>query len=170
MKNLIIGLLVLFVVRLGIYSISHKKLGDGTVTNYPTWYYNGLSGGNASSNGYSGTAFVVSSTGTLSTLKFSSSTIGISSSSPAALGTSIAGHFIVATGASTAQASTTAVTANSTIILEQELTTPIPGTTCNTVIASDTVVSTKVPGIGFTVTNSYTPATNPQCEEYFIIN
>lgn len=66
MKKYIIGLIVLvLVVGLG-YSLSHKKvLGDGTVQNSPVWFYNGLSAGNLSSNGYSGSKFFVDSTGAL---------------------------------------------------------------------------------------------------------
>lgn len=110
------------------------------------------------------------STGNLTSLTYNSASVGSSSSSPAVLGSAVAGHFVIAAAASTANASTTAISANSTIILQQESTTPIAGTTCNTTIASSTVVTSKVVGNGFTVTNSYAPATNPQCMAYFVVN
>lgn len=66
MKKYIIGLIVvLIVVGLGI-SLSHKKaFGDGTVQNTPVWFYAGLSAGNQSTTGYSGSGFSVSSSGAL---------------------------------------------------------------------------------------------------------
>ena len=68
MKNkYIIGLVVVLVVGLGLAdSLSHKKaLGDALVQTTPTWFYAGLTAGNPSSTGYSGSKFSVDSNGAL---------------------------------------------------------------------------------------------------------
>lgn len=43
MKKFLIGIIVLGIIIGAIVGFSHKKsLGDATVSNYPTWYYNGI--------------------------------------------------------------------------------------------------------------------------------
>jgi hypothetical protein len=123
--------------------------------------------------------FAVTSTGTISSTanvtaaSYGSATIGSSSTSPFALGSAIAGHITVGTttpATRVAIASSTAVTANSSIILQQETTTPIAGTTCNGTAATSTLVTSKIAGSGFVVTSGSIPATNPECYAFWIIN
>lgn len=43
MQKILNGILILAVLVLGVATFSHvKTLGDATVSNYPTWYYNGI--------------------------------------------------------------------------------------------------------------------------------
>lgn len=43
MKKFIIGIIVVAIIIGGFIAFSPKKgLGDATVSNYPTWYYNGI--------------------------------------------------------------------------------------------------------------------------------
>ncbi len=43
MKKAIIGIIVAAIIIGAVVGVSHKKsLGDATVSNYPTWYYNGI--------------------------------------------------------------------------------------------------------------------------------
>lgn len=43
MKKAIIGIIAAAIIIGAVVGISHKKsLGDATVSNYPTWYYNGI--------------------------------------------------------------------------------------------------------------------------------
>lgn len=98
-----------------------------------------------------------------------------SSSTPAALKSSSSGHFVVAAASTTGSASTTAITASTDrVFLQQESTTPIAGTTCNTTIATGTSISLVVVSAtsttnGFIATVPAAPATNPECFSYFII-
>lgn len=173
----ILGFLLVFVVGLGFGFLffhhssvpASEKLAGAQVQNDTFNFTGGFNAGSSNQLAVDGSGDITG-VPSITATDFNSATVGMSSSSPAALGSAIAGHFVIAAGASTAGASTTTVTLNSTIIMSQELTTPIPGTTCNTNIASDTVVSTKVAGNGFTVTNTYAPSTNPQCMAYWIIN
>lgn len=41
-QKFILGIVAIAVIVFGIISLSHKTLGDATVSNYPTWYYNGI--------------------------------------------------------------------------------------------------------------------------------
>jgi len=127
---------------------------------------------------YAGTSdqFFVSSTGTLVTsgdiVAPTSRMSGAitSSSSPAALGSSTVGKFVIAASATTAQASTTALTVNSLVFFVQSATTTIPGTTCNTATASGTLVSQKIVGNGFQIRTNIAPTTNPFCFDFYILN
>ena len=94
----------------------------------------------------------ITTTGALTGLSLSLSDTANSSSSPAALGAAVTGHMIIASAATTGNASSTAVTADSKIFLQQEFTSPIAGTTCKATSATTTpAVATKVVGNGFTV-------------------
>lgn len=123
-----------------------------------------------SSTGVLSSSGGITTTGALTGTTFASGSVGASSSTPAALGSAASGHFIIATGGNTGQASTTAVTANSTIILQREGSTPIAGTTCNTTATTTPIVTSKVAGNGFIATSAANPVTNPICLAYWIIN
>ena len=41
-QKYILGIVAVAIVVVGIHTYSHKNLGDATVSNYPTWYYNGI--------------------------------------------------------------------------------------------------------------------------------
>jgi hypothetical protein len=111
----------------------------------------------------------------LASLYFKTTTTGISSSSPASLGTASSGHFVIPASTSTVNASTTAITKSSDMVFfHQELTTPIAGTTCNTSSASGTllslvVVSATSTNNGFTLKTQSTATTNPYCFEYLVV-
>lgn len=44
LQKSILGIVALAIIILGGFALFHKKqtLGDATVSNYPTWYYNGI--------------------------------------------------------------------------------------------------------------------------------
>ena len=192
MKNYIWTGIIAVVVALGLsYFLPHSAVKQlaGTVENYPVWFYNGLSAGNTSTSGVSGSKFSVSSTGALTangvtntgseviTGGITAATLSIafatSSSSPAALGSAASGHFALLVGSNTIFASTTAVTANSDLQISQEATSPIAGITCNTTAATNTLV-TVLSGLGansgFKVVAGSSPATNPDCFSFSITN
>ena len=174
MKNkYIIGLVVVLVVGLGLaYSLSHKKaLGDALVQTTPTWFYAGLTAGNPSSTGYSGSKFSVDSNGALiangitntgnavstgNATRTGNETIsgvltagtfalnfGTSSATPTTTLPSLtaSGHITVGVGQTVQSASTTAVDLNSDVQLQLEQTTPIAGVTCNTSINSSSTAA-----------------------------
>lgn len=42
-KKIVIGIVLLLAIVVGVSQLRHKgTLGDATVSNYPTWYYNGI--------------------------------------------------------------------------------------------------------------------------------
>lgn len=108
--------------------------------------------------------FNVNSLGTISNCS--------SSASPAVCGSAPSGSVVIAAGTTTVQVNTTAVTANSQIILQEDNTLGTKlGVTCNTTLGANTlVVTTRTAGSSFVITISVTPATNPACMSYSIIN
>jgi hypothetical protein len=163
---------------------SSTKLGDSLTSTIATHYLNGINvgtsdqfaidgSGNVTQTGNQTTTGNESITGSQTAATFKTATVGISSSSPAALGSAASGHFVVAAGATTVGASTTAVTLNSDIAVQLEATTPIAGTTCNssiTVASSTPIITSKVAGNGFNMTIASAPLTNPFCYSYSITN
>lgn len=92
-----------------------------------------------------------------------------SSSSPAICGSAAAGSVVVAARATSVFVKTSAVTANSQIILtfDSSLGKKL-GVTCNTTFDQG-YVTARTPGVGFTITAS-APTMNPACFSYHIIN
>lgn len=92
-----------------------------------------------------------------------------SSASPAVCGTSPTGSVIVAAGATTVVVDTSAVTANSQIMLtfDTSLGTRL-SVTCNTTNPLP-YVSARTAGTSFTITSS-APVTNPACISYLVVN
>jgi hypothetical protein len=95
---------------------------------------------------------------------------GTSSTSPHALSAAKALKITIPASSTTALASTTAVTANSIFVLTQTATTTVVSTTCNSHMASGTLVSSVLPGSGFEIKTQIAPTTNPFCYDVLIIN
>jgi hypothetical protein len=94
-----------------------------------------------------------------------------SSASPAVCGTAAAGRVVVAAAATTKQVNTTAVTANSEIIvLFDESLTGLG--TCNTGTSEGATyfVSARSGGASFTIKTNTAPVTNPACLSFIIVN
>lgn len=94
-----------------------------------------------------------------------------SAASPAVCGSAAAGHFVIPAGATTVTVNTTAVTANSEILINEDQSLGAAlSVTCNTGISSVPAVSARVAGTSFSVVISASLATNPVCYDYSIIN
>jgi hypothetical protein len=94
-----------------------------------------------------------------------------SSASPAVCGASSAGSVAMATGGSTLIVNSTAVTANSQILITEDssLGTRL-GVTCNTSANHNYSISARTPGTSFTITSSNNISTNKACLSFLIIN
>lgn len=92
-----------------------------------------------------------------------------SSASPAVCGSASSGSFNLPTGSTTVTVNTTAVSAASIILIQNDdsLGTRL-GVTCNTTL-DQVFVSARVAGTSFTITGT-APVTNPNCYSYLIIN
>lgn len=92
-----------------------------------------------------------------------------SSASPAVCGSASGGVFTLPAAATSVTVNTTAVTANSLILVfnDDSLGTRL-GVTCNTGI-DNVLVSAKTAGTSFTITGS-APVTNPNCYSFVVIN
>ena len=96
-----------------------------------------------------------------------------SGASPAVCGSARAGSVAVPTGATpTLVINSTAVTANSEILLSVDESATIAGTTCNTTLATlvNPVVTARSAGTSFTIQMNSTLAANPACVDYQIVN
>jgi hypothetical protein len=105
---------------------------------------------------------------------FASTTNCSSSASPAVCAAAAAGSVAVPAGAlQTLQVNTTAVTANSQILLtiDEGLGTKL-GVTCNTTVATLTqpVVTARTAATSFTIEEPATTSTNPVCVSYLVLN
>ena len=93
--------------------------------------------------------------------------------SPAVCGSATAGVVAVPTGATpTLTINTTAVTANSQILLQIDESATIAATTCNTTLATlvQPVVTARVAATSFTIQINATLTVNPACVSFFVIN
>ncbi len=83
-----------------------------------------------------------------------------------------AGSVVIDAGATTVVVSTTAVTANSQVFVQEDpsLATKLGGITCNTVTGRTYTVTARAGGTSFTITSSAAPATDRACLSYFIVN
>ena len=95
----------------------------------------------------------------------------VSSASPAVCGNAPSGSVTIAAAATTKTVNSTAVTANSQILIMEDssLGTRL-SVTCNTTIVRTYVVTARTAGTSFVVTASAAPTTNPACLSYEIIN
>lgn len=116
-----------------------------------------------------GTTLTYTGTGGSSSPAYSTATNCNSSASPAVCGSAAAGSFVLAAAATTVTVNTTAVTANSQIIVvnDDSLGTRL-SVTCNTAL-DQVFVSGRVPATSFTITGT-APVTNPNCYSYIILN
>ncbi len=82
-----------------------------------------------------------------------------------------AGSVVIDAAGTTVVVSTTAVTANSQIFVQEDssLGTKL-SVTCNTTTGRDYTVSARTAATSFTITASAAPVTNPACLSYFIVN
>lgn len=97
-----------------------------------------------------------------------------SSASPAVCGSAAAGSIVIAAAATTVTVNTSAVTANSQILLlaDDTLGTKL-SVTCNSTLATligGLAVTARTGGTSFQITSGATPAVNPLCISYIIIN
>ena len=149
--------------------------------NATTGAYSGSGGFNAT-NGLSAGASPPScaswaacfGTGGVQSNSYFSTTNCSSSASPAVCSSAPAGSVALPTGTNpTLVVNTSAVTANSQIILtvDESLGTKL-GVTCNTTLSTllNPVVTARTAGTSFTFTIGATIATNPACVSYYIIN
>lgn len=119
-----------------------------------------------------GTPFTDAGTGTI---QANTNTNCSSSASPAVCGSAAAGSVAIPTGTNaTLTVNTTAVTANSSIIVQSDDTLGTKlGITCNSTLASlivEPVVSARSAGVSFQITISGTTTTNAVCVSYYIVN
>lgn len=102
--------------------------------------------------------------------KWNTKDICLDGSGAAACGSAAAGFVVVDAGATTVVVSSTAVTANSQILLTMDISAAAQlGVTCNTTYAN-TYVSARTASTSFTITASAAPVTNPLCLSFLIVN
>jgi hypothetical protein len=93
-----------------------------------------------------------------------------STAAPAVCAAAAGGSVVVAAAATTVVVNTTAVTANSQILLTSDVSLGTKlGVTCNVAPAQEWV-SARTAGTSFTITVAAAPTTNPQCLSYMITN
>jgi hypothetical protein len=188
MKKFIVIVLASLLVGVGLgYSLPHGAKTEGPVgagveinSDFTYGFTAGSSrqmsvdsSGNLSTSGDLSATDDITATDLVTAARYATGSVGSSSSSPSALGSAAAGYFVVGTGTPATRlglASTTAVTANSVIMVQQETRSPMAGVTCNTTLATSSSITTVAPDSGFVLTVGSIPATNPQCWSYWIIN
>lgn len=108
--------------------------------------------------------------GTTTSKAYATATNCADSAGAAACGSAAAGAFVVDVSSSSTVVSTTAVTADSEILVSFDagLGTRL-GITCNSVVPPSYFVSARTAGASFTLTSS-APMTNPACFEYLVVN
>jgi len=112
---------------------------------------------------------LTSTTSTTSPL-YKTTTNCADSAGAAACGAAPAGSVVIDAGATTVVVSTTAVTANSQIFVQEDSGLGARlGVTCNTTPQLNTV-SARTAATSFTITTAVTPAVNPRCYGYVIVN
>lgn len=119
-----------------------------------------------------GTNFVISTTGKITPTLYGSATN--CSSTGGTCAAAPAGSISIAAAATTVTVATTAITANSQIILTRDnsLGTKL-SVTCNTqssLVLGTPYVSARTAGTSFTITLDVAPTTNPMCISYSIVN
>ncbi|KKU82105.1 MAG: hypothetical protein UY07_C0003G0006 [Parcubacteria group bacterium GW2011_GWA1_47_8] len=94
-----------------------------------------------------------------------------SSTSPANCGSAPSGSVALATGGSTLVVNTSAVTANSQILITEDSSLDSRlGITCNTGTGRRYSISARTAGTSFTIKSSANPTTNKACLSYWIVN
>lgn len=116
-------------------------------------------------------AYPITTTGAGSFSNYLTATNCNDSAGAAACGSASAGAFVMDAAATTVTVSTTAVTANSEIVIQEApaLNTRL-SVTCNTTTGRNFTVTTLTAGTSFVVTSSAAPVTNPACLWYTVRN
>ena len=110
-----------------------------------------------------GHPLVVSSYGTLSNCS--------SVTSPAKCDSSPAGSFVLEVGSTTARVNTTAVTANSQILVIEDSSLGAKlHASCDKTIGRTYMISDRSPGKSFTVSSSFAPTAHPACLSFHLLN
>lgn len=117
------------------------------------------------------TGFTVDGTGNTTALTYNTTTNCSDGAGAAACGAAVTGAFVMDAGGTTVTVSTTAVTANSNIVIQENsaLGTRLSAT-CNTTIARSYAITTLTAGTSFVVTASAAPVTNPACLHYLFVD
>jgi hypothetical protein len=125
-------------------------------------------GGTTPANG----TFAALSGQTLTSSLYRTNTNCANGASPAVCAAAPSGAVAVPTGTnSTLVVDTTAVTANSRIMLTEDSSVTISGTTCNTTLNTGNLeVTARTASTSFTITFNGTIGTNPLCVSYSIVN
>jgi hypothetical protein len=111
----------------------------------------------------SGHPVVVSSYGTLSNCS--------SVASPAKCDSAPAGSFVLGVGSTSATVNTTAVTANSQILIIEDSSLGAKlGVFCNKAAGRTYMITDRAPGLSFTVSSSLTPTDHPACLSFQLLN
>lgn len=111
------------------------------------------------------------SVGTVTATAIKTSSVCNSSASPATCSSASSGSVAMATGGSTLVVNTTAISANSQILITEDSSLGSRlGITCNTTTGRVYSVSSRTAGTSFTIKSSANPATNKACLSYWIIN
>lgn len=110
---------------------------------------------------------------TIPLTKMITTDICIATGSPATCGSAPTGFVFIEPGAQVTTVNTTAVTANSQIIIQSDQTLNHTGLTCSIVTAEvveTTAITVRTPGSGFQFGIATPPASQPTCYSYTIIN
>lgn len=133
-------------------------------------YFDMNTGGTVFRNNSFVTVATVSNAGVYSGIRYATNTNCASSASPAVCGVSAAGSVVIAAATTDVVVNTTAVTANSQIIITPDSSLGARlSVTCNATLAVPQVTA-RVAGVSFTVSTAAAPLTNPACYSYSIIN
>lgn len=116
------------------------------------------------------TGLITANGGVTSTV-YNTATNCSSAAAPAVCAAASSGSVVIAAAGTTVTVNTTAVTANSQILIQEDssLGTKL-SVTCNTTTGRDLTVTARTAGTSFVITTSAAPVTNPACISYRIVN
>jgi len=117
---------------------------------------------------------VTTLTSSFSAASYKTATNCADSAGAAACGSAAAGSFVIDATATSTVVSTTAVTANSQVFVQEDSSLGARlGVTCNTqsiLVLGAPVITARSTGVSFTATIVLGPTTNPMCVSYYIVN
>lgn len=167
---------------LRVYGVGSGSSGDDGLglspnTSLPFYIWDSSGPGSANRNmtiANTGAVSVNKAAGSFSSPAYLTNTNCSDSAGAAACGAAAAGSFVIDAAATSVVVSTTAVTANSQIFVQEDssLGTRL-GVTCNTqsvLIIGPPTVTARTAGTSFTVSIVVGPTTNPACYNYHIVN
>jgi hypothetical protein len=127
--------------------------------------------GDASATLYRSAASTVKTDGSFSAPQFLTNTNCSSTASPAVCAAASAGSVAIANPGTAITVNTTAVTANSQILITEDSSLGAKlGVTCNATLGRTFMVTARTAATSFTITASATPAANSACLSYVILN